>query len=161
MTIQERNTLINKHMPLARKMAWNKLKSCNKSISYDELESAACFGLVDAATKYDNNKSCSFHTFAKCRIVGAILDHVREERKHPMSSLDEMIENKDDFIENKQIGFRVDELLEELNDTDRKIFYLYHIENHSMKEIGVKFGLTESRVSQLLSGSMQLLRSIN
>lgn len=74
MTI-EQNNLILKHMHLADKIAQGKKRKLF-TVSYDELQSAAYFGLVEAACKFDDKKA-SFSTFATYRIIGSIQDYLR------------------------------------------------------------------------------------
>ena len=47
-------------------------------VDLDDLIHAGVMGLFDAVTKYDSNKSVAFHSYAKHRIKGAILDSLRE-----------------------------------------------------------------------------------
>lgn len=46
--------------------------------SYEELQSAAYLGLVEAANKFDPSRSNGFRSFARFRIIGAIKDYLRE-----------------------------------------------------------------------------------
>ena len=81
------NILITNYLPLARKIAQQKKRQLF-SIYYDELESAAYFGLVDAAHKYNPRKNDNFVFYAKIRILGAIQDYLRElqwgSRRNPL-----------------------------------------------------------------------------
>jgi RNA polymerase sigma factor for flagellar operon FliA len=47
------------------------------SVTFDELISAGCLGLIDAVDKYDSQKNVSLKTYAQYRIKGAILDELR------------------------------------------------------------------------------------
>lgn len=75
MTIFERNTLIENNLLLARKIAAYQYKKTPKCVSFDELESAAYYGLVDAANRY--NGITSFDNYASRRIFGEIKDYLR------------------------------------------------------------------------------------
>jgi DNA-directed RNA polymerase specialized sigma subunit len=69
--------LVLTHLTLAKRMARQKNR-CIPHISYDELESAAYFGLVDAAVKYNSEKNDNFSNYASVRIAGAMSDYLRE-----------------------------------------------------------------------------------
>lgn len=63
------------HLPLARKLA-RPLKFRFRTWS-DDLESAACVALVEAARSYDPSRNLRFATFARFRIRGALGDALR------------------------------------------------------------------------------------
>ena len=84
-TIEERNTLILDYLPLANKLAWKKWRLTPPSVDIDELKSAAYFGLVDSAEKYNVNRGVSFAVYASIRIHGAICDYLRELSWGPRS----------------------------------------------------------------------------
>lgn len=77
LTTEERNDLVLAYMKLANKIAHNKHRK-TPFVAYDELQSAAYFGLVDAAAKYDPSKNDCFGAYAALRIAGAICDYLRE-----------------------------------------------------------------------------------
>jgi len=87
LTIDERNDLVTNYLPLADKLAWKKNRVTPKSISIDELKSAAYLGLVDAANKFKKDKG-SFGKYASFRIIGEIKDYLRELGRFSMISLD-------------------------------------------------------------------------
>lgn len=77
MTSRARAALITAHLPLvsplATRAAWRW-----RRIGLDELDAAGQFGLVDAAQRFDPTQTrANFAAFARRRIWGAILDHVR------------------------------------------------------------------------------------
>lgn len=82
MTIEERNELVIKYIPLANKLAFQKNKFTSKNICFDELKSAAYMGLVNAANKFDKKYNCSFYTYAKIRILGEICDFIRKNKSY-------------------------------------------------------------------------------
>jgi len=47
-------------------------------VNYDEFQSAAYLGLVEAANSFDPDRNVSFRSFAYARIVGAMKDYLRE-----------------------------------------------------------------------------------
>jgi RNA polymerase sigma factor for flagellar operon FliA len=58
-----------------------------------------------------------------------------------------------------QLTKALGEAIEALPDKERLAVTLYHHEGMNLKEIGATLGLTESRISQILSQAMVRLRS--
>ncbi len=156
--------LVVKYVPLANKLAYQKKKTLPRFVDVEDLKSAAYLGLVEAASRFDPRKGVAFSTFAYPRIFGAIHDYLREQgwiRKGdltPVISLDCSIKDKDgcylkDTIESKNEN-DTEECFEvisvNLDDYSKNILRYYFIEDYSMKEVGDKIGLSESRVSQLI-----------
>ena len=69
--------LIEDNIYLAEKIAKFSSKKY-RFLTYDEIKSAAYFGLVQAANSYNFLKSPCFSTYASYRIFGAIKDYLRE-----------------------------------------------------------------------------------
>jgi len=161
MTILERNKLIENYLPLANSLAYEKKKSLPKKVDIDDLKSAAYFGLVDAAQKYIESKS-SFGTYARWRITGEIKDFIREscrDNSRCSISLDQPDENGNSLAESVpqkqevQTNDFFEETTKKLNDLDKNILSMYYVKDMSMKEIGSKIGVSESRISQILKKS--------
>jgi len=76
MQISEKE-LVEKYIPLVKKVATRIFYRVPNKIEYQELVSAGILGLVDAATKFDINKNTEFKSYAEWRIKGAILDDLR------------------------------------------------------------------------------------
>ncbi len=166
MTIAERNQLIENYLPLANSLAFEKKKSLPKKVDIDELKSAAYFGLIDAAQKFNPAKS-SFGTYARWRIVGEIMDFIRESCRDYSRcgiSLDQPDENGNCMAESipQKLNNNLNEFLEEatkkLNDLDKNILTMYYIQDMTMKEIGCQIGVSESRVSQVLKQTRDTIK---
>lgn len=83
-TIYERNTLVEKHMDLAESLARRRHRTIARTITYDELLSAAYLGLIDASEKFNeervNEKSTKpFECYARKRIIGEMNDYLRSQ----------------------------------------------------------------------------------
>ncbi len=76
MQISEKE-LVEKYIPLVKKVATRIFYRVPNKIEYQELVSAGILGLVDAATKFDSSKNTEFKSYAEWRIKGAILDDLR------------------------------------------------------------------------------------
>ena len=74
---QERERMIIKYAYLVKQIAGRMATRIPSSVTFDELISAGCLGLIDAVDKYDVNKNVSLKTYAQYRIKGAILDELR------------------------------------------------------------------------------------
>ena len=160
--VMEQQALVEKYMPLANKLAYKKKKVLPRHVDFEELQSAAYLGLVEAASRYDVNKGVAFSTYAVPRIFGAIHDYLRQQgwgkrgEYLTVHSLDSSID--DDCCLKDTVELRPErndgEFLEcishILEDEDsKKILQYYFIDEFSMKEVGEKFGISESRISQI------------
>ena len=74
-----RDELVTDHLPLVRAIALSMQKSLPVHIELDDLIHAGVMGLLDAATKYSEEKQVAFRTYAQYRIRGAILDGLRQQ----------------------------------------------------------------------------------
>lgn len=167
MTITERNQLIENYLPLALKLASEKKKSMPRKVDFEDLKSAAYFGLVDAAQKYNPSKS-SFGTYARFRIAGEIQDFIRESYRDSLRfgvSLDQPDENGNCMAENIAAESNdadaefFEDVAKKLNDLDKSILKMYYIDEMSMKEIGCEVGVSESRISQVLKRTRDRIRN--
>lgn len=152
----ELQKLVLQYVPLANKLAYQKKRNLPSFIDVEELKSAAYLGLVEAASRYNPEVGVAFSTFAYRRVFGAICDYLRELGWGPKTS---QMENCD-MLEGEPE--RNDSFLEvvsaDLNDQAKQILRLYFVENYSMKEVGNKFSISESRVSQLIKYYKQRIR---
>lgn len=74
----KRDRLITDHLSLVTAIAANVQRSLPVHVEIDDLIHAGVMGLVDAASKYRDDKEVAFPTYAKYRIRGAILDGLRQ-----------------------------------------------------------------------------------
>lgn len=156
-------TLVEQFMPLANKLAFSKKRTLPNYIDIEELQSAAYLGLVEAASRFDESKGVSFTTFAYPRIYGAITDYLRsldnsvlsiDDSDDDETLLRDTLKAKDtpDFEEVLEV------VTKELNPQAKNMLRFYFVEDYTMKEVGERFGISESRVSQIFSGCKQDIR---
>lgn len=69
--------LVTTYIPLVRKIATRIYYRIPGKIEYQELVSAGILGLVDAVTKFDENRRKEFRSYAEMRVKGAIIDELR------------------------------------------------------------------------------------
>lgn len=74
---REREEAIVGYAPLVKHIAGRMAMRIPSSISFDELISAGCLGLIDAIDRFDPTKEVDLKTYAAYRIKGAILDELR------------------------------------------------------------------------------------
>lgn len=69
--------LVREHLPLTRYGVAEVAARVPRHVSRDDLESAAMFGLLQAAQSFDPARGIAFERFAMIRIRGALLDELR------------------------------------------------------------------------------------
>jgi RNA polymerase sigma factor for flagellar operon FliA len=73
----DRNQVVEKYAYLIKKVAYKMIARLPANVEMDDLMSAGVIGLIDAAEKYDPEKSSNFRTYAEIRIRGAMVDELR------------------------------------------------------------------------------------
>ena len=73
-----RDRIVLDHLPLVKAIAVRVHENLPVHVDLDDLIHAGVLGLFDAATKYNPDKKVVFHSYAKHRIKGAILDSLRQ-----------------------------------------------------------------------------------
>nr|WP_296748858.1 RNA polymerase sigma factor FliA [Thioalkalivibrio sp.] len=81
----DRNRLVEKHVPLVKRIAYHLLGRLPADVQVDDLIQAGVLGLLEAARLYDASQGASFETYAGIRIRGAMLDEVRRSDWTPRS----------------------------------------------------------------------------
>ena len=76
--IAVRDRIVLDHLPLVKAIAVRVHENLPVHVDLDDLIHAGVLGLFDAASKYDPEKKVIFHSYAKHRIKGAILDSLRQ-----------------------------------------------------------------------------------
>lgn len=74
----DRDELIRSHLNFVEIVVQRMRPQIPGFISLDELKSAAMYGLMEAAGRFDPGKGVLFKTYAEVRIRGAVLDEVRK-----------------------------------------------------------------------------------
>jgi RNA polymerase sigma factor for flagellar operon FliA len=75
-----------------------------------------------------------------------------------MNIADESSRQPDAIVERKEFMQAVGQAIAELPERDQLLMSLYYVEELNLKEIGETLGVTESRVSQLLTAIVKKLR---
>lgn len=149
--------LVVDYIPLANSIAVKKKKHLPKHISLDELKSAAYLGLLNASIKYDSSLG-SFYNYACIRINGSIKDHLKSLLHNGINNSEQKLDVF--FLEKNKIDTNdfFDFVSSKINPSEYNIIKMYYIESKTMKEIGDIEGISESRISQIISISHKKLR---
>jgi RNA polymerase sigma factor (sigma-70 family) len=165
--------LVEQYIPLANKLANQAKRTLPRFIDIEDLKSAAYLGLVEAGSRFNAELGIKFSTFAYPRVFGSIYDYLREQgwvKKGDLSrmfSLDSVRSDDKECsllntLEAKSEG-DTEECFEaitiKLDDHAKKVLRCYFIDDFSMKEVGEKFGVSESRISQLIKEYKMRIRS--
>ncbi len=75
---QVRDQIVLDHLPLVKAIAIRVHENLPVHVDLDDLIHAGVLGLFDAVIKFDASKNVAFHSYAKHRIKGAILDSLRQ-----------------------------------------------------------------------------------
>lgn len=158
--------LIETNLDLADRLAKSKKRRTRQQISLQELRSAAYMGLVDAAQRYEIAQG-PFRNFAARRIIGEMIDYVREtgwsNKSHSVrvTSLEPYItETRGDGGTASGLaappdcsggnGAFIRRVAQHLPEQGRRMISWYYLDNLTMKEIAAKMDITEAMVSILM-----------
>ena len=75
--------LVKKYLPLVKYIASRVIIGKTKYIEYEDLVSYGMMGLIDAISKFDEDRGMKFSTYASIRIKGSMIDELR--RNSPIS----------------------------------------------------------------------------
>lgn len=73
------NVLVEDNAPMVRAIAGQQAAKMPRHIAVDDLYQEGLIGLLDAARKYDPALGVSFPAYARRRVLGAILDYIRDQ----------------------------------------------------------------------------------
>ena len=73
----EKSHLLKQHQPMVRRIALQMMSRLPASVELDDLIQAGMLGLLDASSRYQDNRGAQFETFVSQRIRGAMLDELR------------------------------------------------------------------------------------
>ena len=164
-----RAALIERYLPLARALA-RRIRLVNTPLADDDdVASAAVLGLIDAVDRYEPGRGVPFEAYASLRIRGAIIDELRRtgertrsapEAQPRVMSLDGLVEDDwtaflatDDGVdaryEAEDLRRRVEGALELLPPRQREVLARYYAQSLTLREAGVRMGISEARACQL------------
>ena len=71
------NSLVEQHLPLVRTVGGRLAMTLPSHVNADDLYSAGLVGLLNAIRRYNPKSGCSFESYARVRIRGAVFDELR------------------------------------------------------------------------------------
>src|SRR6266540_4282557 len=168
--------LVDEHLPLVRQAVSDMSRRLPRHVRKDDLESAAMLGLAQAARSFDPDRGIAFERHASNRIRGALLDElrgadwasrsVRSKARRMQRTADELGEEllptgeappEAVLLDRERRAYLVDAVLA-LPERLRQVVRGYFFEERPMHEIADELGVTESRVSQLRTEALALIR---
>lgn len=144
-----------RYMPLAESMARSRSRRLPANITFDEVRSAALYGLSDAANRYDLGRGVPFPSYARIRIAGEISELFRGVRYEFEEQSEVACDHVDSSVETEDF-FRF--VCSELPEKDGELLRMYYLDGRSLKEAGDARGVSESRASQILKSCHQRLK---
>lgn len=82
---EDQNTLIERHAPLVKRVAYHLLGRLPDHVQVEDLIQSGMIGLLEAVRNFEQGHGASFETYAGIRIRGAMLDEVRRNDWVPRS----------------------------------------------------------------------------
>jgi RNA polymerase sigma factor for flagellar operon FliA len=131
-------------------------KSENKAI----IELSSVLGRAPTQTELADHMGDDLEVFQKKRGKAKRFETFSIEvmADEVMNIADESSRQPDAIVEHKEFMQAVSNAIGELPEREQLLMSLYYVEELNLKEIGETLGVTESRVSQLLSATVKKLR---
>jgi RNA polymerase sigma factor for flagellar operon FliA len=131
-------------------------KSENKAI----IELSSVLGRAPTQTELADHMGDDLEVFQKKRGKAKRFETFSIEvmADEVMNIADESSRQPDAIVEHKEFMQAVSSAIGELPEREQLLMSLYYVEELNLKEIGETLGVTESRVSQLLSATVKKLR---
>jgi RNA polymerase sigma factor for flagellar operon FliA len=174
---QARAALIERYLPLARALS-RRVRMVGSPLSdADDLGSAAVLGLIDAVDRFEPGRGVPFEAYAALRIRGAIIDELRRVDERGRSaeetpravSLDGLVEEDwtnflaahdevDAKFDHEDLCGRVEGALATLPPRQREVLARYYADSLTLREAGLRMGISEARACQLHGRAIVNLR---
>ena len=126
-SINQKEILVEKYIPLVKYLASRVMIGKTKYIEYEDLVSYGVIGLLDAINRFDSEKGMQFSSYATLRIKGAMIDEIRRCRPISKGAMDKLAKY------NESVEALQNKLMREPN----------------LKEIALYMGISEDEVSQI------------
>lgn len=169
---------IEEHLGLARKVAYQFYKNSQSKYSYDEIESTAFLGLIEAAKKFDESRDVKFSTYAIHVITGRVKRMYRDDKWYfvkrgvpqemlsvnfvidPSNNVEmqDVLEDKENIEESIINSITVKRLFDLLTERDKKIVYLYFYKQLSQCRISEIVNLSQVSVSRIIKNSLNRMK---
>ncbi|MCE5236810.1 MAG: FliA/WhiG family RNA polymerase sigma factor [Clostridiaceae bacterium] len=84
-SVENKNELVMHYVYLVKSIVYRLMPTYEGYSNFDDLLSCGVLGLIDAINKYDISRDIRFESYAKLRIRGEIIDHMRRQDWAPSS----------------------------------------------------------------------------
>jgi RNA polymerase sigma factor for flagellar operon FliA len=173
-------------MAFVRQIAASIARRMPEHVDRDELVGLGTLGWAEARARFDPSRGVPFAGFAASRIRGAILDGLRradtlsraDRRRAQQSSeptlprivcdpveydaaVDRSADEGDvsDLLARRELCDELRVAMQQLPERDRHVLSRHFFDDVPMRAIGAELGVTESRISQIVSAALVRLRS--
>jgi RNA polymerase sigma factor for flagellar operon FliA len=165
--------LVVEHLPLVGRVARHLRRRYHLDVATDELESFGQFGLVEAASRFDPGRGCSFPAFALPRIRGAILDGIGELASTPRprrgrsaphapprhhESLASNQVDAEQVLRKQRLCGALHTAIHCLPERSRLLVEKRYFQHRKLVDIGHELGVSKSRASRLHAAALRRLR---
>ena len=134
--------LVPRNVPLVKYVLGRLSKKLPASVDRDDLFSAGCVGLLEAARRYDPSRGVPFHSYAIPRIWGAMLDELRGNDRLSADMREQvrrLRQCREEFRENGYTAPTIEDLAERMQCSPEKVSKLmalaraaqYHVSTES------------------------------
>lgn len=178
-----RHALIERHLPLCRRVAYGTKVLPTAALGAEDLEAAGIVGLIQAVDRFDPARGIPFEGYATLRVRGAVLDEVRrlddlsrtararDDGQRAAVSL-ELLQERGELGDPTEIaevdvraesdGLRddVERALAAIPARERSILASYYSDGLTLAAIGRRLGVSEARVCQLHTRAIAQLRAV-
>jgi RNA polymerase sigma factor for flagellar operon FliA len=120
----EINLRVQKHIPLARKIAWQIHGRVRDLLDIDDLIQIGMMAVVEAAQRFQDTGEATFGTYAAIRVKGALVDYLRAsftlsrtavQRRDRIVAAEKSLRNEGN-ISNDQVAHSAKKSLDEIYD---------------------------------------------
>lgn len=175
---------IDAYLPLVKRVVQKVARRLPCNVLRDDLIAAGVCGLVDSLRRNGGDGGAAFAWYARVRIRGAIFDELRAQDWLSRRVRDRQTagEARACFVSFEDVGGNESEIassedpaeaveawsqrralasaIERLPERDRMIVGRYYFDGARLKDIGAELGLSEPRISQILSRAVHKLREL-
>jgi RNA polymerase sigma factor for flagellar operon FliA len=174
--LRKRDRLIFMFAPMVRYLVYRKIREIPAQCEVDDFLSCGMEALITSIDRYDPAKGATLDQFAWTRIQGAILDELARAEVtslHQAVHADEedgeierieTVQSDDPLAdplacaERKDLRERFRKAFRALSPRERQVAVLLYHEEWTLREIGARLGVSESRVCQIHSELRRRLR---
>lgn len=184
-TREEREALergLDAYLPLVRRVVGQLSRRLPANVQRDDLLAAGVFGLVDSLRRNGGDGGAAFEWYARTRIRGAIFDELRAQdwlsrRARASGGGPTCFVSLEDAFNGDDLGLAGEEdpseafdscslrralaqALTQLPERERTVVGRHYFEGARLKDIGAELGVSEPRISQILSRAIERLREM-